>query len=257
MTLIGHNGVKDVPMPSRPLPLELELPVHVAATLKKMTCGSDEVCAVLGLAAPIVAVLHGAIAVMGVAESVNDEISLTISKEMSRMVKTVQPRGSVTAENSRALDVLLTWCATAIVPTYSYGVHLVLGDLDTTSEDLASDLAVVFKLACRRAQIDVRKEAPLLTLACQALIGHGTLTESMLRECIIQSSMRNPDTQDENMNDVRDYAEKPGAVIHRKISKASTGVSGSPSVSRNVSIDSDGLEGSSLYHGISPSAGLG
>lgn len=141
-------------------------------------------CAVAGVAGPILAVVHGAATVFGLDEAATDELNAAARTEVRRVAQRITAECGDSAEDVRALEIALTWCATPIVPTYSVGVHLVLADLDEASSEVASDLAWVFRLACRRAQIDIEKDTPMLATACQALIETGSLTESMLREGI-------------------------------------------------------------------------
>lgn len=185
LMLVGPDGSKDVPAPSEALPADNELPSKFAAVLKEHCEGSDGMCAVAGVAGPILAVVHGAATVFGLDEAATDEINAKARKEVRNIAKRVSSEGDI-AKDERALDVALTWCATPIVPTYSIGVHLVLdgGHLDEASAEVGADLAWVFRLACRRAQIDIWEDTPMLAVTCRALIETGSLTESMLREII-------------------------------------------------------------------------
>jgi len=181
--LVGPDGNKDVPVPSVPLPVDNELPSKFAAFLKEYGKGSDGMCAVAGVAGPVLAVIHGSATVFGLEESAIDEIHAKARREVRKIAKMVMSEVEV-AKDERTLDVALTWCATPIVPTYSVGVHLVLGDLDDASSEVASDLAWVFRLACHRAQIDIWEDVPMLAVTCRALTETGILTEAMLRESI-------------------------------------------------------------------------
>lgn len=183
--LAGPDGVKDVPSPSRSLPIDNELPSRFAAALKEHSEGSDGLCAVAGVAGPILAVVHGAATIFDLDDSITEEINAKARREVRRIAKTVLSESAdEMAKDERALDVALAWCATPIVPTYSIGIHLAFADLDEASQEVAADLAWVFRLACRRAQIDLWEDAPMLAVTCRALIETGTLTESLLRDSI-------------------------------------------------------------------------
>lgn len=186
--LVGPDGTKDVPVPSVPLPADNELPSKLSALLKEYGEGSDAMCAVAGVACPVLAVIHGSATVFGLDESAIDEMNAKARREVRKIAKMVTSEDEL-AKDERTLDIALTWCATPIVPTYSVGVNLVLGMLDEASSEVASDLAWVFRLACRRAEIDIWEDVPMLAVTCRALTETGTLTEEILRESIRPAEM--------------------------------------------------------------------
>lgn len=91
---------------------------------------------------------------------------------MARMGKSKQVRTS-------ACEVLLGWCVTPAVPTYSAGVHIVQGDVPVSERKLAADLSWVLRILCFRADVEGNKEAPMLMAACEALCGTGDTTAKL------------------------------------------------------------------------------
>merc|ERR1719203_1859247 len=69
-------------------------------------------------------------------------------------------------------ELMLTWCATPAIPTYRVGVQIGLETEDKELQEaqrIASALAWVFRLLCSRSGINARKDAPVLSAACEAI----------------------------------------------------------------------------------------
>eukprot|EP00747_Dinoflagellata_sp_TGD_P165955 gnl/TRDRNA2_/TRDRNA2_188031_c0_seq1.p1 gnl/TRDRNA2_/TRDRNA2_188031_c0~~gnl/TRDRNA2_/TRDRNA2_188031_c0_seq1.p1 ORF type:complete len:275 (-),score=52.32 gnl/TRDRNA2_/TRDRNA2_188031_c0_seq1:383-1207(-) len=204
--LVGCDGVKDVPVPSTALPADTELAAALASELQAKTGATQVMCAVLGVAGPVLAVVHGVATVIANKEE-QAQVNLRARQELRRLAHSfpskqesddqqakdkrtfdlllawsATPMGRLAhsfpgkqeshdqqAKDERAIDLLLAWSATPIVPTYSVGVHLALGDLDEPSREVANGLAWLLRLSCFRAGGDATQAMPMLATACKAL----------------------------------------------------------------------------------------
>jgi len=186
--LTGLHGIKDEPLPSTALPADTELAVALASELRAKTEASQVMCAVLGVAGSVLAVVHGVAIAIGSREE-QAEVNLRARKELRRLAcffwgKQESHDLVQQAKDDRAIDLLLVWSATPIVPTYSVGVHLALGDLDEPSREMADGLAWLLRLSCFRAGNDATQATPMLATACKLLSAPGS--SKMEREMLDQ-----------------------------------------------------------------------
>lgn len=181
LSLLGITEFVKYPMPPPALPLSKELPVKIAAAMRADSCSGPRRCGVAGVAGPIIAVILGAADGLGMDEGGRATLHLALRRELRQLARVL---GAAAATETRtvaaasivnlrtrsdAFDILISWSQTPGMPTYSVGVHLVLGDADEASREVAEELAWVFRLLCARARINANKEAPMLSSVCEIL----------------------------------------------------------------------------------------
>mmetsp|Transcript_71038 Transcript_71038/g.201316 ORF Transcript_71038/g.201316 Transcript_71038/m.201316 type:complete len:293 (+) Transcript_71038:55-933(+) len=175
--------------PAKLLPESGALPAELARELQKASGSNPGRCAVAGVAGPVLAALLGGADGLGVSDRVRMAICLAARRELLHLDRLL---GNVAAEEVKmlwasvddatsasrddAFDLLLMWCAAAVVPTYEAGMHVALGvvdlgDGDEPSRSLAGSAAKNLQMLFSRARIDAQKEAPMLAKTCQALCG--------------------------------------------------------------------------------------
>jgi len=170
-----------VGFPGEPLPHSLDAIRVLAVELQKATDSSPQLCAPLAVAGPTLAAALGGAEALGIQGPDRERLHISLRQELrelqSKLVRTTpaQPAKTSTGAGAHAdeLDVLLAWCSTPLVPTYSAGVQLALGLQQDAGEDLARGLAWALRLACHRAGVDLHRVAPVLAEVCIAVCTAG------------------------------------------------------------------------------------
>jgi len=188
--LRAKAAAKLIPLASLPpqLPSSVELPAKLAAELRAASGGTDLECALAGVVGPILAALLGAADGLGFTERQRQQLHVACRREIRQLQRAVGPQAALGAAavpsperdeataRMDAFNVLVAWCSTPALPTYSVGLRLALGEGQEDKDPLrmvSTDLAWVFRLLCARARVRDSKEAPMLFAACNALCGNG------------------------------------------------------------------------------------
>jgi len=176
-------------IPSHPAnhPASVERGVAVATALLHETNDDMHQCQVAAAAGPVVAILLGAADGLALDSRNISRVRLILRREIRRLAGVINtsvvatekntaikqggeaPIGGVNSLRADAARTLVEWCSMPALPSYSIGVHLVLGDADDAMLELAEKYAWILRLIGSRARVNLHREVPLLASICKAL----------------------------------------------------------------------------------------
>lgn len=201
----AHGATKNYNGPVAGLPSSLprstELPARLAAELRVASGGGNRQCAIAGVAGPVLAVLLGGADGLGFDDLQRERLHVACRRELRQLERALGTQrvalgqtgtkavGTPAGARADAFDVAVHWCSTPVLPTYSVGVHMVLGVEDGAMRCMATDLAWVFRLMCARTRIDSKKEAPMLSKACEVLCGNADAREGLQKAVAIGAEL--------------------------------------------------------------------
>jgi len=183
----GHRQTNCTASPPANLPGSAELPVALAMALLRKTHGDMHQCQVAAVTGPVVAILLGAADGLALGPRDISRVRIILRRELRRLSSIINTNAvgiekssmtkqdceaqinQVNSPRADAARTLVEWCSMPVVPSYSIGVHLVLGDADDAMLELAQKYAWIVRLLGSRARVNLHKEVPLLASTCKVL----------------------------------------------------------------------------------------